>query len=139
MGFYTRVFRCFVFHVVGHDPSLETGVSCMAMLRCALWVKHADLCVTVAGAISRKDQLRNLPPAAVVFWSLIRGAYRRLVKTEKVFSDPAWRNVDGWADNYEGVRQRRLLLEEWLRGRGGRRLPKRLPSWPVTRPSSMFA
>ena len=113
----------------------------MAMLRCALWVRHADRCVDVARAISCKDYLRNLPAVSVVFWSLIRGAHRRLVKAEKALSDPAWRNIDGWAGEHKGIQEKRRLLEKWLQGGGGRRrkLPRRWPSWLNARLSPGFS
>ena len=124
-NFYLSALRCALLHIVWCSPLEDGGPSCMAMLRCALWAKHADRCMDVVKAISRRDHLRYFFATRRFAWFLIRESYRRWVKAENALSDPAWRNVDGWAELYEGAREKR-------------RLPKRLPAWPSMRPSPRF-
>ena len=138
-SFYLRALRCALLHIVRCSPLEDGDPSCMAMLRCALWAKHADRCMDVVKAISRRDRLRYFFATRRLAWFLIRESYRRWGKAERALSAPAWRDVDGWKELYEGSREKRCLLEGLLQGGGrGRRLPKRLPAWPAMRPSPRF-
>ena len=114
----------------------------MRMLGCAMRVKNAHLCVATASAISSKEPLRHWFVTRRLGWFLIRTAHSRLVKTENILWNPAWRDTNNeWEELKAGIRAMRRLLEGWLSnsGSGRRKLPKRTREWRGIRLSPGFS